>query len=88
MLLMSNFDPDLTPKEMLELGVFGGKYMTHGRAEFPDDWFTNAKLSLLKKDPQLNYFKVDASYPLSVWKKKGWIHNIEKRDKLGSLPAD
>lgn len=73
------FKPDLTPKEMLELGVFGGKYMTDCRNEFPSDWFTNAKLSPTKRDPELNYFKVNASQPLSVWKKKGWIYKNDPR---------
>ena len=59
------FKPELTPKEMLHLGVFGGKYMTDCRAEFPADWFVDAKLSPDKKDISLNYFKVDASQPLS-----------------------
>ena len=73
------FRPDLTPKQMLALGVFGGKYMTDCTKEFPADWFAKAKLSPQKKDPSLNYFKVDASQSLSVWKKKGWIHPEDPR---------
>jgi len=45
-----DFKPQLTPAEMLELGVFGGKYLNDCRAEFPSHWFTNAKLSPDKKD--------------------------------------
>lgn len=73
------FKPELTPKEMFHLGVFGGKYMTDCRAEFPADWFVDAKLSPDKKDISLNYFKVDASQPLSEWKKKGWIYDEDPR---------
>ena len=58
-----NFDPqfipELTPKEMLELGVFGGKYLNDCKREFPNDWFVNAKLSDIK-DEKLNYFSVNA----------------------------
>ena len=78
-----NFDPDfkpeLTPKEMLEIGVFGGKYMTDCKDEFPKDWFVKAKLSPNRKNSKLNYFGVDASQPLSVWKKKGWINPQDPR---------
>lgn len=73
------FRPDLTPKEMLALGVFGGKYMTDCREEFPANWFADAKLSPEKRDPELNYFKVDASQPLSVWREKGWIYEDDPR---------
>lgn len=75
----SNFKPDLTPKEMLELGVFGGKYMTDCQQEFPDSWFKKAKFSPDKKDTSLNYFKVDASKSLSYWRKKGWIDSRDPR---------
>jgi hypothetical protein len=78
-----NFDPecrpDLTPKEMLALGVFGGKYMTDCRKEFPATWFTRAKLSPSGRDPELNYFGVGASQPLSEWRRKGWIHRDDPR---------
>ena len=78
-----NFDPEfrpqLTPSELLKIGVFGGKYMTDCRAEFPADWFERAKLCAERHDPGLNFFKVNASQPLSVWRAKGWIHPADPR---------
>tara|TARA_B100000287_G_scaffold434738_1_gene500164 strand:+ start:2379 stop:2882 length:504 start_codon:yes stop_codon:yes gene_type:complete len=73
------FIPELTPKEMLELGVFGGKYMTDCKDEFPKDWFLNAKMSFSKKNISLNYYKVNASLPLSFWEQKGWIYKLDPR---------
>ena len=73
------FEPQLTPKELLSLGVFGGKYMTDCRDEFPASWFAKAKLSPARHDPVLNYFGVNASQPLSVWRKKGWIYHEDPR---------
>jgi hypothetical protein len=64
---------------MLALGVFGGKYMTDCRDEFPKSWFAEARLSPLGKDPSLNWFGVDASQPLGVWQAKGWIHSDDPR---------
>ena len=75
----SEFRPALSPKELLALGVFGGKYMTDCRKEFPASWFTRAKLSPTKHDPKLNFFGVNASQPLSVWRKKGWIYKDDPR---------
>jgi len=79
-----NFDPEfkpqLTPKEMLELGVFGGVYFSDKPNEFPKAWFKNVQLSLdHKQNKELNYFGVIASQPLSVWQKKGWIHSDDPR---------
>jgi len=74
-----DFRPDLTPREMLALGVFGGKYMTDCRNEFPEEWFTNAKLNPLRRDPSLNFFGVNASKPLAYWRQKGWIHPDDPR---------
>lgn len=73
------FRPELTPKEMLELGVFGGKYMTDCRDEFPANWFTHAKLNHTRHDPSLNFFGVNASQPLSVWRHNGWIYPDDPR---------
>jgi hypothetical protein len=76
------FKPELTPKEMLKLGVFCGKYMTDTRKEFPASWFAGARLSPRRRDCSLNYFGVDASQPLSVWRNKGWIHPDDPRGWL------
>ncbi len=74
-----DFKPDLTPAEMLKLGVFGGKYMTDCTKEFPKAWFKGVKLSPERHDPKLNYFGVNASQPLSVWRAKGWIYKEDPR---------
>ena len=73
------FKPELTPKKMLELGVFGGKYMTDCKKEFPKSWYSKAKLCHEFHDAKLNYFGVNASQPLSIWIKKGWIHKDDPR---------
>ena len=73
------FKPAFTPFEMLELGVFGGCYMTDCQNEFPAFWFAKAKLSPGHPDPSLNYFHVLASMPLSFWREKGWIRDQDPR---------
>jgi hypothetical protein len=73
------FAPDLTPRQMLRLGVFCGKYMTDTRAEFPPSWFAGAKLSPDRRDCSLNFYGVDASQPLSIWRDKGWLHPDDPR---------
>src|SRR5665213_4244183 len=73
------FKPQLTPAEMLRLGVFAVKYMTDCRREFPKSWFMRAKVSPSGRNPALNFFGVDASQPLSEWRRKGWLHPDDPR---------
>jgi hypothetical protein len=75
----SRFKPELSPEDMLRLGVFGGSYLNDCQAEFPKSWFKQAKLSDAGPDFSLNYFKVKASQPLSVWQRKGWIYEEDPR---------
>lgn len=77
-----NFQPELTPKEMLALGVFGGRYLRDCRKEYPRDWFQKAKLhpeGIPGHSKKLNYFGVDASLPLPAWQEKGWIYKDDPR---------
>ena len=73
------FKPELTPKKMLELGVFGGAYFRSNTKEYPRSWFKNAKLSK-KFDVKLNRFKIKAGLSRKAWQDKGWIF---KQDPLG-----
>ena len=74
------FKPELTPKKMLELGVFGGAYFNDSSIkEFPKIWFKNAKTSK-KFDVKLNYFKIESGLSRKEWVEKGWIF---KEDPLG-----
>ena len=75
----SEFRPQLSPKQMLELGVFGGKYMSDCTSEFPVDWFEKARLCSEIHDPALNYFGVNASQTLAEWRRKGWIYKEDPR---------
>jgi hypothetical protein len=76
------FKPELSPGEMLAIGVFGGVYMRDCIKEFPRDWFAKGKFQKkdnYEHDPKINFFGVNASQPLSVWRKKGWIHPQDPR---------
>lgn len=69
------FRPQLTPSQMLKLGVFGGVYFIEPSKEFPSEWFMYAKISKSgKPEASLNYFNINASQSLEIWKKKGWIY--------------
>ena len=73
------FKPQLTPKKMLELGVFGGAYFGLNIKEYPKTWFNNAKVSK-NFDVNLNRFKVKSGLSRKEWQEKGWIF---KQDPLG-----
>ncbi len=72
------FTPHYTPRKMLEMGVFEGKYLNDCQSEFPPDWFENARRSHLP-DPEMNYFGVKSRQSLTVWREKGWIIGPDPR---------
>lgn len=72
------FTPDLSPQQMLELGVFGGVYFDGEYSEFPRSWFNNVNSSN-NYDKQLNYFSVKASQSREEWLRKGWINEQDPR---------
>lgn len=72
------FLPFCSPQQMLEMGVFEGKYCNDCANEFPQDWYQNAKLGRTP-DPALNYFGIKSRQPLSVWRQKGWIYGPDPR---------
>ena len=73
------FKPQLTPKKMLEFGVFGGSYFGLKIKEYPESWFKNAKISK-NFNVDLNRFKVKSGLSRKEWLEKGWIF---KEDPLG-----
>lgn len=68
----SDFKPDLTPKQMLQLGIFAGNYFYEVPNEFPGDWFKGIELASVP-DKKRNFYKIMASQPLKEWQRKGWI---------------
>lgn len=75
-----DFQPELTPQQMLELGVFWGKYFWDTPEEFPHSWWEKAQISSDGEEhKEINFYWVIASQPLSVWKEKLWIHPDDPR---------
>ena len=78
-----NFSPDfqleLTPPEMLRLGVFEGHYLNDCIDEFPASWFEGAMISEHGPDINKNLFQIKSRLPLSEWKKRGWIIGPDPR---------
>jgi hypothetical protein len=74
------FMPELTPPQMLEMGVFGGDYFDIDSDELPSQWFENARLSTDgTQQADCNYFEINASQPLQEWERKGWIYPDDPR---------
>ncbi len=79
-----NFDPEfkpqLTPKQMLKLGVFGGEYYADKPSDIPADWLVGVPLNK-EYNAKLNFFGVRASMPRQEWLRRGWIR--EEYDPRG-----
>lgn len=71
------FRPELTPAQMLRMGVFEGKYLNDCMSEFPREWYRAAlrrgKLSPQGPDPRLNEFGVKSRLSLGEWRRRGWV---------------
>lgn len=82
------FEPEVTPQQMLELGVFEGKYCNDCVKELPSEWYAaalaNGTLSPEGANADVNLFKVKSRKSLHYWHEKGWIPIVEgDRDVRG-----
>ena len=87
------FLPNLTPKEILKMGSFGGTYFrpitssitkkkySNVHKEFPANWFTGLNIDVYvsseKCNPSLNKYKVAAGTSLNAWESSGWIKEVD-----------
>lgn len=74
-----DFTPAYTPIEMLEMGIFEGKYLNDCVGEYPREFFENAKVSLTTPNENLNFFKIKSRTPLSTWNENGWINEQDPK---------
>ena len=89
----TNFKPNLTPQEILQLGSFGGTYFRsiksgvtgktykNAHAEFPKDWFDGLDINKQVTSPiyraEVNRFGVKCGASLEMWEESGWISNLD-----------
>ena len=92
----TNFKPNLTPKEVMQLGSFGGTYFRPIKSsvtrksykdvwqEFPSDWFQGLDIQLQVASPtytnSVNKYQVKCGGSLQMWEESGWI---KKKDPYG-----
>ena len=84
-----DFTPNLSPKEIIRLGSFGGIYFYDegGRIdinykEFPSDWFDGLEESFYlskKYNRKINFFKIKSGLSQEEWEEKGWINKQDPR---------
>jgi hypothetical protein len=68
------FQPELSPREMLKMGVFEGKYLTDCQYEFPKEWYKDGKMTTDgRPHVELNFFNIKSRQPLQEWRRKKWI---------------
>ncbi|MCH1444629.1 MAG: hypothetical protein L7U31_04350, partial [Flavobacteriaceae bacterium] len=80
----NSFKPMLSPKEMLQKGIFGGTYFNKlvDYRVFPKDWFLDLDQSyFLSKNynKKINYFNIKSGQSQEEWEAKGWIHKDDPR---------
>ena len=82
----TQFQPSLTPDQILRLGAFGGKYLNALHREVPVEW---SLLALAEDkirpystvpDASVNYYGVLSGQSLAEWRAQGWVRD---QDPLG-----
>ena len=84
-----DFSPNLTPKEIIQLGSFGGIYFNNENGkididfnEFPSNWFEGLNKNQHKSekyDKNVNYFGIKCGQSQIDWEEKGWIKDQDPR---------
>ena len=82
------FHPNLSPKEIIRMGSFGGIYFNSSNnikidyREFPSDWFNGVPENFYLSDQynkNVNFFKIKSGQDQDEWENKGWIHPQDPR---------
>ena len=83
-----NFRPNLSPKDVLQMGSFGGGYfrpiqssvagnLSKGWEDLPTDWLSGlsiaSRIASPSYDPEVNRYKVKCGASLEEWEQSEWI---------------
>ena len=83
------FEPNLTPKQVIQMGSFGGIYFNPtnnciniDHKEFPSEWFQGLEKKYYasnKYHKEINFFKVKSGSNQLEWEKRGWVRRQDPR---------